>query len=442
MDRRRRHGYVAVGSGESDTQMTKHKPTKISFFGNFGTMNFGNEATLLAIVSRLRLLFPNCEFCCICTGPENVIATHGIDAVPHTGRSVRIWDRQVPLGKRLRMATLGLSEEIREYIRAWRALKGTDILIIPGTGLLTDAFGLSGWGPYGLLKWSLIGRLRRSKVMFVSVGAGPLGSAPGRFFVKLALSLADYRSYRDVASREVVEGIGVRAKDDPIYPDLVFGLSLPLQPTAAAHERRPVVGLGLMEYSEKYSTASPMRDTYERYVKSFAAMVGWLLDHDYDVKLLLGDGDADAFVIDDLRAVLRKRRASDVDERVTDHSIGSAHELLSQLRATDLVIATRFHNVLMSLLLGKPVVAISFHHKCSSLMSDMGLSEYSQDINGIKADALIATFEALVQHADEVARMIAQRVEEARSGLDEQYEALFEERIDESRPAHAATTAT
>ena len=162
--------------------MTKQKPTKISFFGHFGSMNSGNEATLLAIVSRLRLLFPNCEFCCICTFPENVVATHGIDAVPHTVRSVRIWDRQVPLGKRLRMAFLGLGEEFREYIRAWRALKGTDMFIIPGTGLLTDAFGLSGWGPYGLLKWSLMARLRGCRVMFVSVGAGPvrgrLGTIP------------------------------------------------------------------------------------------------------------------------------------------------------------------------------------------------------------------------------------------------------------------------
>ena len=422
--------------------MTKHKPTKISFFGNFGTMNFGNEATLLTMVSRLRLLFPNCELCCICTGPENVIATHGIEAVPHTVRSVRIWDRQVPLGKRLRMATLGLSDEIREYVRAWTALKGTDMLIIPGTGLLTDAFGLTGWGPYGLLKWSLVGKLRRCKVMFVSVGAGPLDSAPGRFSVKLALSLADYRSYRDVPSREVVAGIGVRVKDDRIYPDLVLGLSPSSLPPAPVREGRPVVALGLMAYSEKYSGASPMRDTYERYVESFAAMVGWLLDHDYDIKLLVGDEDVDTFVIDDLRAVLRERLASEVDERVTDHPIGSVHELLSQLRATDLVIATRFHNVLMSLLLGKPVVAISFHHKCSSLMSDMGLSDYCQDINWIKADAVIAKFEALVQHADEVARMIAQRVEEARSALDEQYEALFDEPVDESRPAHAATTST
>ena len=420
--------------------MTNDKPTKISFFGHFGTTNFGNEATLLAMVSRLRLFFPNCEFCCICTSPENVSATHGIEAVPHTVRSVRIWDRQVPLGKRLQMATFGLSEEIREYIRAWRALKGTDMLIIPGTGLLSDAFGLSGWGPYGLLKWSLIAKLRRCKVMFVSVGAGPLGSAPGRFLMKLALSLADYRSYRDVPSREVVEGIGVCAKDDRIYPDLVFGLPLPLPPTAAVREGRPVVGLGLMAYSEKYSAGNPMPDTYDWYLESLAVFVCWLLDREYDVKLLLGD--ADTFVIDDFRAVLRERLASDVDERVTDQPIGSVDELLSQLSATDLVVATRFHNVLMSLLLSKPVIAISFHHKCSSLMSEMGLAEYCHDINQMNADTLIEQFQALVQHADEVARMIAQRVEEARSALDEQYETLFKDRIDQSRPAHGATTST
>jgi hypothetical protein len=107
-----------MGLRESYTRMTKQKPTKISFFGNFGTMNFGNEATLLAVVSRLRLLFPNCAFCCICTGPENVVATHGIDAVPYTIRWLRIWDRQAPLGKRLRTAFPGLGEEIREYIRS------------------------------------------------------------------------------------------------------------------------------------------------------------------------------------------------------------------------------------------------------------------------------------------------------------------------------------
>jgi len=431
--------FRPVGFGESDTRMTKQKPTKISFFGHFGIANFGNEATLLAIVSRLRLLFPDCEFCCICTCPENVIVTHGIEAVPHTVRSVRIWDRQVPLGKRARMAFLGLTEEARECVRAWRVLEGTDMFVIPGTGLLTDAFGLSGMGPYGLLKWSLTARLRGCRVVFVSVGAGPVDGRLGRLLLKCALSLAEYRSYRDVPSRDVVKGLGIRTSDDRIYPDLVFGLSTRLLPTAADRAGPPVVGLGLMEYFETYSVANPMHDTYERYLESLAVFVGWLLDHEYDVKLLVGDADADTTVIDDLKALLRERLASNIDERVTDHSIGSIHELLSQLGASDLVVATRFHNVLMSLLLSKPVIAISFHHKCSSLMSDMGLSAYCQDINRMNADALIARFEGLAEHAEELERMIAQRVEEARSALDEQYEVLFESPIDPSRPVHKVT---
>jgi polysaccharide pyruvyl transferase WcaK-like protein len=344
------------------------------------------------------------------------------------------------LGKRLRTAFPGLGEEIREYIRAWRTLKGTDLFIVPGTGLLTDAWGVSGWGPYGLLKWSLMARLRGCRVMFVSVGAGPVHSRLGRFFLKCALSLAEYRSYRDAPSRAVVEGLGVRTRDDRIYPDLVFGLSSRLPATAAHREGRPVVGLGLMEYSGKYSVATPMRDTYERYLESLAAIVGWWLHHEYDVRLLLGD--ADAFVIDDLRAVLRERLASDVDERVTDHPIGSVDELLSQLNATDLVVATRFHNVLMSLLLSKPVIAISFHHKCSSLMSEMGLSEYCHDINQMNADILIEQFQALVRNSDDAKRMIVQRVDEARQALDEQYQLLFRDLLAEPRSVQAATVAT
>ena len=277
--------------------------------------------------------------------------------------------------------------------------------------------------------------------MFVSVGAGPVHGRLGRFLLKCALSLADYRSYRDVPSRDVVEGLGVRTRDDRIYPDLVLGLSACLLPTAADRKGRPVVGLGLMQYSEKYSVANPMRDTYERYLESLAVVVGWLLDHEYDVKLLLGDAGADTFVIDDFRAVLRERLASDVDERVTDHPIGSVDELLSQLSATELVVATRFHNVLMSLLLNKPVIAITFHHKCSALMNEMGLSEYCHDINQMNSDALIKQFESLVRDANEVQKLIAQRVEGLKHGLEEQYELLFGDFVEHLRAPNPVVVA-
>jgi polysaccharide pyruvyl transferase WcaK-like protein len=415
------------------------KPTKISLFGNFGTTNHGNEATLLAIFSRLSLLFPTTEFCCICSYPENVIATHGIEAVPHTARSVRIWDRQLPLVKRLRMAVPGLRAEAREYIRAWRTLKGTDMFIIPGTGLMTDALGLAGWGPYGVFKWSIMARLRGCRMMVVSVGAGPVRSMRGRFLVKSALSLADYRSYRDAPSKEVVQSLGLRARDDRIYPDLVFGLS-PMQPTVPDREGRPVVGLGLMEYAGKYSVANPKRDTYDRYLESLAVFVRWLLDHDYDVKLLLGD--AHALAVEDLRAVLQKGLAPNSGERVTYCPTNSVEELLSQLSATDFVVATAFHNVLLSLLLTKPVIAISFHHKCWSLMSEMGLSAYCHDINQMNADILVEQFESLARNAGDVKQKILQRVATSERALDEQYELLFGHPIDQTRATNTAAAMT
>jgi polysaccharide pyruvyl transferase WcaK-like protein len=420
--------------------MREHKPAQISFFGHFGSTNLGNEATLLAIVSRLRLLLPECKLSCICTSAEDAIVTHGIDAVPHTVRSVRIWDRQVPWGKRLPTAFLGLTEELREYVRAWRTLEGTDLVIVPGTGLLTDTLVFAGWGPYGLLKWLLMARLHGCRVMFVSVGAGPIRTVSGRLLLKSSLSLADYRSYRDIPSREVVARLGLRPKGERVYPDLVFGLSLPSDTTAAHRDRRrPVVGLGLMESAGRYSVANPTQRTYVRYVESLADFVGWLLQHDYDVKLLLGD--ADAYVIDDLRTALRTRLGAFAEDRVTHRQAGSVDELLTQIGETDLVVATRFHNVLMGLLLGKPVLAISFHHKCSSLMAEMGLSAYCHDLNQIDVETLIGQFQALVRDRDDVERLIVQRVAAAQRALEEQYELLFGVGPEQPRPVYAQSGA-
>ena len=57
------------------------------------------------------------------------------------------------------------------------------MLIVPGTGLLTDAYGLLNWGPYNLLKWSLIAKLCRCKLLFVSIGAGPVYGTLGKYFI-------------------------------------------------------------------------------------------------------------------------------------------------------------------------------------------------------------------------------------------------------------------
>jgi chemotaxis protein methyltransferase CheR len=399
---------------------------KVSLFGHFGTPNPGNESTLLAIVSCLRARYPESEFRCICTNPEAVVAREGIEAIAITTRS-KIWDRETPLAGRVPRAFVGVGAELMQYARAFRELKGTDMLIVPGTGLVTDAFGrLLDWGPYGQFKWVLMAKLRRSRVLFISIGAGPVDSILGRGLVKATLSLADYRSYRDDASRDCLRGIGFPARRDRVVPDLVFGLPESQLPRNRSAGTRRVVGLGLMEYYGRYSARSPRRQTYTAYLDSLAVFAKWLLEHDYDIRLVLGDGDTQ--VIDEFRSVLQSGLAYD-EERITEQPIASVQDVLAELSATDVVVATRFHNVLMAMLLNKPVIAISFHHKCSSLMRQMKLSEYCHEIHQMDADRLIWQFCELEQNREAVKRTIAQGVDEARAALDEQYDFLFGEPV-------------
>ena len=108
---------------------------------------------------------------------------------------------------------------------------------------------------------------------------------------------------------------------------------------------RRVVGLGLMEYHGKYSGGHRRPETYTAYLESLAVFATWLLEHDYDIRLLLGDGDTQA--IDEFRSVLQSRLGAYDEERITEQPIASVQDVLAELAASDVVVATRFHNILM-----------------------------------------------------------------------------------------------
>lgn len=405
--------------------MGRDRRLKVAFFGHFGSENTGNESTLLAALSRLRSLSPDGEFRCICTNPEVVAARYGIEAIPITTKTARVWNREIPIRRRLPMAFVGVGAELRQYARAFRMLKGTDSLIVPGTGLLTDAFCLSHWGPYSVFKWVLMAKLRGCRVLFISVGAGPIDRTVGRVLVKASLSLAHYRSYRDDSSRDYLRRIGFQAMNDRVYPDLAFSLpeAMLSHRRARPEGARAVVGLGLMMYFEKYSATDPRPQTYAAYLESLATFATWLLEHDYDIRLLLGDDDP--VVIEDFRSVLRERLGDYDERRIVATPIELVQDVLAELAETDVVVATRFHNVLLSLLLNKPVIAISHHHKCGSLMAQMQLSEYVHEIDHMDADRLIGQFEKLEENRQAVKRTIGHGVNEARAALEQQYESLF-----------------
>jgi len=406
--------------------LAKVEPPRIAFFGHFGLGNFGNESTLQAMLVNSQTLLPVIELSCICTGPETVGLTYGILAAPVRGTVNNPWEPGNPVVRLIRKAVIGIPREVCRWAGSVAALRGTKAFVVPGTGLLNDAFTLFNWGPYDMFRWTVAAKLCRCKIFFVSVGAGPLYSRAGRFFVKAALRLADFRSYRDESSQMYLKSIGLRASCDPVYPDLAFSLLAAKRPHRDAKRRpRRVVGVGVMPYAGRYSVERPKDATYVAYLACMAEFVEWLLGNGYDVRLLIGDV-VDLPVKEEFRTLLKSRCAAYGEERIIDEPVASVEVLLSQIASTDFVVATRFHNVLLSLLLNKPSIAISFHHKCASLMSQMGLSEYCLDINSLKSEELIAKFRELEQNAARLKPLIQEKVEDRRKALEEQYRIIFQ----------------
>lgn len=369
---------------------------------------------------------PDAEVTCICTDPAAVTKLYGISAVSMNGMEAKaLWLRGNPVLSLFRQALVALPNELYRCFEALRVLKRVDVLIVPGTGLLTDVCGLRSWGPYNMFKWSIAAKVCGCKLLFVSVGAGPLHSRLGRWLVKSALALADFRSYRDTATKEYLHTIGFPAADDKVYPDLAFSLPEGVIPSDGVPiGRRPTVGLGLMLYAGRLSVERPSEEIAAAYLESLVVFVKWLLDHGYDIRLLIGD-ICDTPVTREFRALLKERLGTCDADRIIDEPVQSVENLLSQLNATDVVVATRFHNVLLASILNKPVISISFHQKCDSLMSSIGLSDYCQDIKQLESDKLIEQFIAVQKNAENLKSLIKRKTEEFRMALDEQYEVIF-----------------
>lgn len=406
---------------------------RIWLFGHFGLGNFGNESTLQAILYHLRRLLPNHEIICICTGPAATAAAHNIRALPISSTIFDAWRPQNQVAKALRSAFVGMPCELYRWFDAFMMLNRTDVLIVPGTGLISDAYGLRGWGPYSMFKWALIAKMRGCKLLFVSVGAGPVYSRLGRLLVKSALALADFRSYRDPSSLQYLKSIGFPITHDRVYPDLAFSLpkdilkhNSDINRLGNGNRHRPVVGLGVMLYAGKYSVEKPTATTFRQYLDNLAILVNWLLAREYDVRLLMGDL-CDRPAVNEFKCLLKQRLPDYDPSRILDDEVVSVEQLLSQIAETDLVVATRFHNVLLALLNDKPVIAISFHHKVASLMSAMGLSEYCLDINRLKNEELISKICDVERNVGTLKPLIRERAENCRVALEEQYEWICKE---------------
>lgn len=335
--------------------------------------------------------------------------------------------KRIPLIPRVLRFLKMIWREIRHILAASRMVRGFDCVLVSGGGALDEFWG-GPWGhPWNLFKWSALSWIHRVPFVFLSVGKCSLERPASRLFVKIALKLACYRSYRDPDSKSAVQAL-IHAPDDPVIPDLAFSYPLPLiraLPSELSCVGRLVVGFSPISYCDP--RIWPLKDErrYRLYIERLSEVVKWLLGQGHQLVFFATDSPDLETINDLLAAIANYPIAPDaiitlpgpVEQTIDGH--------LNGIAGMDLIVASRLHAVILSHLAAVPVLAISFDPKVGAHMVSVNQMDYCLDINTFTLELFIERFENLKGvRLSEQARLRA-AADGFRRQLDIQYDQIF-----------------
>jgi Uncharacterized conserved protein len=405
------------------------KSIKIVFFGVFGNQNLGNECTLQATMYNIHKAVPDVKFTCLSTVPEDTELRHGIPAfaaypVYPAWLDSQLWSgRRSRLVKLLRKILFRIPLELIHWAKGFKVIKGSHMLIVPGTQVVSDyVTGPLSW-PYDIFKWAIIAKLCGARLLFLNIGVGPIYHPMSRWFIRASLNISEYRSYRDIASKEYVEKMVPSRGRDLVYPDLAFSLQSALLPACQnVGKQKPVFGIGLKDYLGREGSRDRHNNrTYRDYLNTLGDLVAWLCERKYTVRVIIGDVLYDSGVKQDFMELLHERGLMDKEGQIVNEPVFTVEQLLSQIAAIDFLVTSRFHNLVLALMLNKPVLCLSDHGKLDSLMTEIGLTEYCLPLANLDFNDLIDRLVKLEKNAEALRPYIKQKTEEYRRTLDEQY---------------------
>lgn len=430
---------------------------RVGLLSPCGHGNLGDAAIQEAVMVQLRKRLPGVEFVGITMRPSDTRSRHGIQAVPIAAHSTPGYSveadesgtapgsgapRPAPMQARRslaqpfveagawlarRLLPRGLPWlircELRHLRQAQRLLKNLDLLLVSGGGQL-DQFWGGPWGhPYALAKWTVLARLCGRPVMILSVGFGTLSSPASRTFARIALRMARYRSYRDAGSRRLMHEAGFR-RDDPVVPDLAFGLESAAIAAAAPQPASAAAGrIAISPIAYRDPVLWPEKDAaiYRTYLERLTALCVELLNAGKELTLIASDGPDHRTVVD-LADAIRRFAPAAAAERVHIPGVQSVEEFIGTVLASDALVASRLHGLLLSQLALTPVLALSYDRKVIDLMAALGQSRYCLEIENFDPAECSRLLAEIDDRRQPIRASLAARVADFKRAVESQFD--------------------
>jgi polysaccharide pyruvyl transferase WcaK-like protein len=435
----------------------QHGTARIAVIGTFGNANLGDDALLAAFLRWARANAPRTEVIALTSRPDEVTRSFVVAALDYEGRPAqspqtapqlsgssatavltnRLGSGQAlsRLKSALKRALPSLWQSLREtrttLATGWHAVtflpqrlrvaRALDGFVVLGGGQIFDHWGGPTGHPLTVFLWALACRITSVPIVVVSLGGRPLQHRASRWLWRQILETADYVSFRDPDTIALMGSYGY-SKSAAQVPDLAFGLSVLEKPLGRVPS---VIGVSPMAYRHPGIDPEASDLHYRSYVGSLAAACERLAESGYKLVMFPSQTRSDTIAIDDVLSQLSPATRAGVTVR----EVTGVHDLLDCIAATDAVIATRFHGVLLSLATARPVVSISYQaRKNDRLLELFGLTRFALAAEGLQADALCGAALNLLAQYEAVQEAIVSRLPELRSEIDLQYRRIFSER--------------
>ena len=430
----------------SVTERDTARPPRIAIWGHYHGSNLGDDVVVEAIAENLRRRLPDVDLYGICLDPADTRQRHGFEAVPlrryvergegagaldqtadrvkeRLGGTLRRWPKVRAAAHAARATMDALRSAAQEPGFLWRSykrLKGTDVVVVAGSGTVGDDWHGPWSHPYTILKWTLLARAARAEWVFLSVGAGPINHRLSRLMLRAALRGAAHQSYRDESSARWIEGLRRNGSAPAVVPDLAFSLEPPSLPQRDRGET--VIGLNPIPFYDDRYWPRADAEIYRRHVDRVAQFALWALESGRRLVLLYSQTLADPRVSEDLVRRLEELGVARDDPRIERPEIETTADLFDAIARCDYVVGGRFHCILLPYLSGRAAVGLAYHQKSFDLLAYLGLPDLCLDVASFEPEELRERALQLEAGYDDAVRNARTLLPALRERLDREYD--------------------
>ncbi|MEY2410547.1 MAG: colanic acid/amylovoran biosynthesis protein [Verrucomicrobiota bacterium] len=294
---------------------------------------------------------------------------------------------QIHGAKRLAAVMLTHEEKI-----ALEDFSAADLVVSTGGTYLVEHYSLKS----RLFEFELALALRKPLVLFTQ-SLGPFRKPENRRALANVLRRAAGVLVRDEASRNHLASLDVPPEKIRLAADAAFALETgpPSFPTPAPFLRVAISVRNWSHFKEADRDAG-----MNRFTEAMTALTSHLVQqHGARVTFISTCQGIPEYAFDDsqIADVIAGALPDAVRERVrVDAGFHRPEELIQRLQEFDMVVATRMHLAILSLLAGTPVLPVSYEFKTTELFGRLGMARWVQDIETIDPLGLIATADQFV----------------------------------------------